>query len=79
MIENLSTQELNGASKQQLINSLADTLRLTQTGVTGLDLVSYCERDDLVIITFEDGHQRTANIAADSGIAIIRDVCEAIG
>ena len=68
-----------GITKQQLIKSLEATLKLTRAEVTGLELSSRYEPEDTVIIHFNGGGKRKVDIACDSGIAIIRDVCRAIG
>lgn len=67
-----------GISKQELVDSLATTLRMTRTEAIDLELVSRREPEDTVIIHFMGGGTRRVNIALDSGIAIIRDVCQAI-
>lgn len=67
-----------GVTKQELIDSLASTLRLTRTDVVDLELASRDTHEDTVIIHFKGGGTRLANIACDSGIAIIRDVCKMI-
>lgn len=67
----------NGITKQELVDSLATTLRMTRTGVIDLELTSSFEPEDTVIVYLEGGKTRV-NIAMDSGIAIIRDVCRAI-
>jgi len=66
-----------GVSKQQLIESLEATLRLTREDIVGLELTSRQDPEDTVIIHFGGGSQ-AVNIACDSGIAIIRDVSKAI-
>ena len=63
-----------GVTKQQLVASLADTLRLTREDVEDLVLVD----EDTVQIIYDGGGTRTVNIHCDSGIAIIRDVCRQI-
>lgn len=68
----------NGITKKELVDSLATTLRLTRTEVTDLELTSRNEPEDTVIIHYKSGGTQTVNIAFDSGIAIIRDVCRAI-
>ena len=68
----------SGVTKQELVDSLATTLRLTRTEVTDLELTSKIEPGDTIIIHFKGGGTQTVNIACDSGIAIIRDVCRAI-
>lgn len=67
-----------GVTKQELIGSLASTLRLTREGVVALELTSRYEPEDTVIIHFKGGAKREVNIACNSGIAIIHDVCRAI-
>lgn len=67
-----------GVLKKELVDSLATTLRLTRTEVTDLELTSRWEPEDTVIVHFMGGGTQTVNIACNSGIAIIRDVCRAI-
>lgn len=67
-----------GTTKQELVDSLATTLRLTRTEVSGLELTSRNEHEDTVIVHYEGGGTQKVSIAFDSGIAIIRDVCRAI-
>lgn len=66
-----------GTTKQELVDSLSSTLRLTRAGIIGLELASKHEAEDTVIIYYSWG-KKFVNIVADSGIAIIRDVCRAI-
>lgn len=65
----------SGVTKQELVGSLATTLRLTRTGVVDLELA---DKEEAVMIHFKNGATKTVNIACDSGIAIIRDVCRVI-
>lgn len=64
----------SGVTKQELVDSLATTLRLTRTGVVDLELAE----NEEIIIHFKNGATKKVNIACDSGIAIIRDVCRVI-
>lgn len=66
-----------GVTKQQLIKSLEETLKLTRENIVGLELTTRHVPEDTVIIHFGGG-DKTVNIACDSGIAIIRDVSRAI-
>lgn len=66
-----------GVTKQQLIKSLEATLKLTREDVVALELTSRHEPEDTVIIHYGGGKTRV-NIAMDSGMGIIRDVCRAI-
>lgn len=63
-----------GVTKQELISSLEQTIKLTREGVAGLELIN----DDYVVITYISGGQRLVNIHLDSGMAIIRDVAKAV-
>ncbi len=67
-----------GVTKQELVDSLANTLRLTREGIIGLELTSKHETEDTVVIHYQGGYKQSVNIHMDSGIAIIRDVCRAI-
>lgn len=67
-----------GYTKQDLIDSLATTLRMTSTGVVDLELKHRWEPEDTVVIHYQGGGTQMVNIHMDSGIAIIRDVCQAI-
>lgn len=60
-----------GVSKQMLVDSLSETLKLTREDVDHLEL----KDNDTVIIHYDGGHQKPVNIAMDSGLAIIQDVC----
>lgn len=64
-----------GVTKEQLIKSLADTLRLTRIGIEDLVLLN----TNTVQIKYEGGGTKNVNIAANSGIAIIRDVAKYVG
>ncbi|MDF2908306.1 MAG: hypothetical protein K0R34_3627 [Herbinix sp.] len=64
----------SGVTKQELINSLEATLKLTREPIESLELVG----DDKVIIHFKGGATVPVNIHMDSGLAIIRDVSRAI-
>jgi len=66
-----------GVTKQQLIKSLEETLKLTREKIVSLELTTRHEPEDTVIIHFSGG-DKTVNIACDSGLAIIRDVSRAI-
>lgn len=63
-----------GISKAELIKSLEFTLKLTRNEIACLEL----KDEDTVIIWYEDGSNQVVNIACNSGIAIIRDVCRHI-
>lgn len=63
-----------GITKEELIKSLEFTLKLTRNEIACLDL----KDEDTVVIWYENGHSQAVDITANSGIAIIRDVCRHI-
>ena len=67
-----------GVTKEQLVKSLEETLKLTRTDVICLELTDRYEPQDTVVIHFSGGGSKVVSIACDSGIAIIRDVCSVI-
>lgn len=62
-------------TKAQLVNSLSETLRLTRERVHHLEL---SKDENTVTIVYEGGYRVPVNVHLDSGIALIRDVCEHI-
>lgn len=67
----------NNYGKQDLLDALLLTVQLTRGGsdVQQLSLIN----DEIVSIRYKSGGEQYVNIACDSGMAIIRDVCRAIG
>lgn len=63
-----------GVSKQELIDSLSETLSLTRERVDHLEL----KDNDTVVIHYKGGYQKSVNIAMDTGLAIILDVSRAV-
>lgn len=59
-----------GVTKQQLVDSLSDTLKLTRERVDHLEL----KDKDTVVIHYKCGYQKPVNISLNSGLAIIMDV-----
>ena len=59
-----------GVSKQDFISMYSELLSMTREGISHLEL----QDAETVIINYTDGYKRKVNIAADSGMAIIRDV-----
>lgn len=73
-----SLQELTPTEDKQCIcNALVPVLRLTRNLY---DLISlyYDPRTETVKATFLNGHTKTANVALDSGTAMIRDIIQQI-
>lgn len=67
----------NNYGKQDLLDALLLTVQITRGGsdVQQLSLIN----ESLVSIRYKDGGEQYVNIACASGMAIIRDVCRAIG
>ena len=63
-----------GISKAELVKSLEFTLKLTKEQIANLEL----KDDETVAIHYEDGYSQKVNIAGNSGVAIIRDVCRVL-
>ena len=61
-------------SKEELLRSLASTLKLTGMGIDSLEL----KDKETAIIRYESGSIQTVNIACDSHIAIVKDVLSSI-
>lgn len=68
-------------SKQDLLDALLATVQLTTGGsnIVALKLDTTYEDGDTVRIQYKNSKERKVGIAMDSGMAIIRDVCRAIG
>ena len=60
-------------TKEDFINKYSELLQMTREEVRELEL----QDAETVIINYTDGYKRKVNIAADSAMAIIRDVSEA--
>lgn len=60
--------------KQEIANKLAEALKLTEAC---RDMVGITISDDeeYAFVVFKNGYSRKVCIAADSGIALIRDIC----
>ena len=65
----------DGATKKNLVDALAFTLSLTREQVTGLEL---SPDENTVTIVFKGGYHLPVNVHLDSGIALIRDVCQKV-
>lgn len=65
-----------GENKQAILDALVDCLRLTRDQHDLLDL-EYDQEHEIVTVRWENG-AKAVNVALDSGIAMIRDVLNAI-
>ena len=63
-------------NKQAILDALVECLRLTMDQQDLLNL-QYDEKREVVWITWENGN-KPVNVAMDSGIAMIRDVLNAM-
>lgn len=60
-----------GVTKKELVKKLAELLQMTRLDIENLELLD----KNTVMIHYECGSTKAVDITADSGIAIIRDVC----
>ncbi len=60
-------------NKEEIIRRLKEVLIITRAGEGILDLV-LSKNQDKVTVFYKNGHFKTVNIEADSGVAIIQDV-----
>lgn len=63
-------------NKQQICDSLLQTLQLTRM-CDDLRSLEYQADTEIVVATFTGGGFMNINVACDSGIAMIRDICRA--
>lgn len=60
-------------NKQKILDTLLIPLRETRA-LSDLYKLEYDSDREVVIATFENGYTKEANVAMDSGVAMIRDV-----
>lgn len=70
-------QETPTEDKRRICSELAPVLRLTRN-LYDLAYLHYDPRTETVKATFLNGHTKTANVALDSGTAMIRDIIQQI-
>ena len=70
-------QETPTEDKQRICSALAPVLRLTRN-LYDLAYLHYDPETETVKATFLNGHTKTANVALDSGTAMIRDILRQI-
>ena len=66
-----------GEDKQKICNLLLKALQETRNLYDLTDLL-YDPENEVVIATFESGYAKKANVACDSGTAMIRDIIKQI-
>jgi len=64
-------------NKQQILDLLLPALKATRN-LSDLKSLTYDETTELVKAEFQNGGKRYANVAADSGTSLIRDVIKQI-
>ena len=64
-------------NKQEICNALLKTLQLTRS-LYDLVNLQFDPEKEVVIATFDNGYTKTANVACDSGTAMIRDIIKQI-
>lgn len=70
-------------NKQEICNLLLKTLKATRYGsdiaeINYYDEGNYGEYGEKVIISYSNGYEITANVTADSGIAMIEDIIDTL-
>lgn len=63
--------------KQKICGLLLSALQATRS-LSDLVSLEYDGVQEVVLATFDNGYQRTASVAMDSGIAMIRDITKQI-
>lgn len=64
-------------NKQEILDLLLPALQATRN-LYDLEDLEYDAERETVIATFRNGYKKTANVAMDSGTAMIRDVVKQI-
>lgn len=68
--------------KQKILDALLPALRLTRGASDLINLIDVKvkgpEDQEYVLAVFQNGAERKINVTLDSGIAMIRDVCERV-
>lgn len=64
-------------NKQEILDLLLPALQKTRN-LYDLKKLEYNESRELVYATFESGYQKVADVAADAGTSMIRDVIRQI-
>ena len=67
--------------KQKILDELSKALQLTRSQSDLVSLTYHRQSEDReeVIVKYTSGNARRINTSLDSGLAMIRDVCEHIG
>lgn len=74
--EEMAEKTYPAENKYYIVRALEKAIKMTRAGDAVDDLV-YDHRHELVIINFRNGYAKHVNIECDSGIAMIRDICNA--
>lgn len=63
-------------NKYHICNALEKAIKMTRAG-DAVDELLYDKKHETVIIAFRNGFTKYVNVECDSGIAMIRDICNA--
>ena len=74
--EEMAEKTYPAENKYYILRALEKAIKMTRAGDAVDDLV-YDHMHELVIINFRNGYAKHVNIECDSGIAMIRDICNA--
>ena len=65
--------------KCEICDHLCACLQATREDIVDLEYVSNCDNyKEAVIVTYGNGFQLEVNVSGDSGVALIKDVAQAI-
>lgn len=74
--EDLAEKTYPAENKYYILRALEKAIKMTRAGDAVDDLI-YDHKHELVIINFRNGYAKHVNVECDSGIAMIRDICNA--
>ena len=74
--EDLAEETYPMENKFYIVRALEKAIKMTRAGDAVDDLI-YDHKHEMVIINFRNGYSKHVNVECDSGIAMIRDICNA--
>ena len=74
--EDLAKETYPMENKFYIVRALEKAIKMTRAGDAVDDLI-YDHKHEMVIINFRNGYSKHVNVECDSGIAMIRDICNA--
>lgn len=74
--EEMAEKTYPAENKFYIVRALEKAIKMTRAGDAVDDLI-YDHKHEMVIINFRNGYSKHVNVECDSGIAMIRDICNA--